>query len=150
MITAEDIINEKNKLIISVSPEATIIEALKVMVNNNIGSILVKESNQYIGIYTEREFVHDSIIEGFNPHSEIIRDHMVTRLVTAKADETIHELQDKFLGACLRHLLVKKGKKVIGLISAGDVTRADLVEHEKQLHSITWDYYENWKWGKKK
>ena len=41
------------------------------------------------------------------------------------------------------------GHGAIGLISAGDVTRADLHEHHKQLESVSWDYYENWKWKKK-
>lgn len=149
MKTAEDILNEKNRAIITIASDATVFDALKVMVENNIGSVLVKENEHYVGIYTEREFVHNSIQENFNPKTAMIRDFMVEDLITANYDETVHELQDILLGKCLRHVLIQKEGHMIGIISAGDVTRADLVEHESQIKSISWDYYENWKWKKK-
>ena len=149
MKTAEDILNEKSRDIISVSPDTTILEALNVMVKNNIGALLVVENGNYIGIYTEREFVHNSTKEYFNPRTAVIRDYMVEDLISAPYDYTVHELQDLLLGKCLRHILIVKEDQVIGIISAGDVTRADLVDHESQLKSLSWDYYENWKWKKK-
>ena len=149
MKTAEDILNEKNRDIISVSPDTTVLEALNVMVKNNIGALLVKEDGNFIGIYTEREFVHNSTKGFFNPRTAVIRDYMVEDLISAPYDYTVHELQDLLLGKCLRHILIVKEDHVIGIISAGDVTRADLVDHESQLKSVSWDYYENWKWKKK-
>jgi CBS domain-containing protein len=149
MKTAEDILKEKTREIISVSPDITILEALHQMVKNNIGALLVKEGDDYIGIYTEREFVHNSTKEHFNPSTAIIRDYMVEDLICAQYDETVPELQDLLLGKCLRHVLIVKDGKVIGIVSAGDVTKADLVDHESQLKSVSWEYYENWKWKKK-
>jgi predicted transcriptional regulator len=70
-------------------------------------------------------------------------------LICAQYDETVPELQDLLLGKCLRHVLIVKDGKVIGIVSAGDVTKADLVDHESQLKSVSWEYYENWKWKKK-
>ncbi len=149
MKTAEDIVNEKSRDIISVSPDLTVFEALQVMVRNNIGALLVKEGDEYVGIYSEREFVYNSSHEAFNPRTALIRDYMVKDLIHAAHDETVHGLQDMLLGECLRHVLIKKDDRVIGIVSAGDVTRADLVDHETQLKSVSWDYYENWKWKKK-
>jgi CBS domain-containing protein len=149
MKTAEDILNEKNRDIISVSPEITILEALYVMVENNIGALLVKDGEDYVGIYTEREFVHNSTKEFFNPRTAVIRDYMVEDLICAQYNDTVPELQDLLLGKCLRHILIVKDGKVIGIVSTGDVTRADLVDHESQLKSVSWEYYENWKWKKK-
>lgn len=149
MKTAEDIIKEKNRDIVTVSPDTMILEALKIMVKNNIGAVLVKKEDQYTGIYTEREFLHNSTNESFDRRFALIRDYMVQDLICARHDAAIHELQDLLLGKCLRHILIKKDNAVIGLVSAGDVTRADLVEHEAQLKSVSWDYYENWKWDKK-
>jgi len=150
MKTAEDIIKEKNRAIIYVTPDTSVLDALKVMVDNNIGCVLVKERDNYIGIYTEREFVYNTAKENLNPAATKIRNVMVTDLVSADASDTLHQLQDKLLGKCLRHLIVRKEDNVIGLVSAGDITRADLNEHENQLKSVSWDYYENWRWGKQK
>jgi len=59
-------------------------------------------------------------------------------------------LMDQFLGRHLRHLLIKKGGKFIGVLSIGDVMRATLSAKDnelKQLNAmVSWDYYENWKW----
>ena len=152
MKTAQDILNEKKRDIITVAPDKTVYEALKIMAANNIGSVVIaKEGSQdYIGIYTEREFVHNALKEGFDIHQVKISEVMVEDLICVNQDDTIHQLQDVLLGKCLRHLFVVKDSKVIGIISAGDVTRADLIEHEKKLMSVSWDYYEDWKWGKKK
>ena len=150
MKTAEHIVKEKNRAIIYVAPDAPVFDTLKVMVENNIGSVLIKEGENYIGIYTEREFVNNAAGENFNPGNTKISDVMVTDLVYADASDTLHQLQDKLLGKCLRHLLIQKEGNVIGLVSAGDITRADLNEHEKTLKSVSWNYYEDWRWGKQK
>ena len=150
MKTAEDILIEKDRPIISVNPDATVFEALKVMVDNGIGSVLVKEGEDYVGIYNEREFVHNTVHEKIDPNNEPVRNVMVADMICAPHDETVHQLQDILLGKCLRHVIITKNDQVIGIISAGDVTRADLVEHEAQLKSVSWEYYENWRWKKKR
>lgn len=149
MKTAEDILLEKNREIISASSDTTVLQVLRMMVLNDIGAVLIKKDDRYVGIYTEREFVHNSTRTGFNPSSAKISEYMVKDLICARHDATIHELQDLLLGKCLRHILIEKEGEVIGIVSAGDVTRADLVDHESQLKSVSWDYYENWKWKKK-
>jgi len=150
MKTAEDILKEKDRPIVSVKPETPVLEALKVMVDKDIGSVLVKEGDDYVGIYTEREFVYNTVHDKINPNTESIQKVMVTDLICAPHDETVHELQDLLLGKCLRHVMITKNGKVIGIVSAGDVTRADLNDHEAQLKSVSWDYYENWRWKKKR
>ena len=150
MKTAEDILKEKNRSIVSVNPDMTVLDALRAMVENKIGAVAVKEGDEYIGIYSERDLVRNSIQEGFDPAKEIVRNVMTKNLICASHDDTLHQLQDKLLGKRLRHLFITEGEKVIGIVSAGDVTRADLNEHEDQLKSVGWDYYENWRWSKKK
>ena len=150
MRTAVDVLLEKNRPIISVKPDTTIFKALKIMVKNKIGAILVKKNNNIIGIYTERDFLQDSIKKDFNPQTALIKDHMTTELLCADYNEPVYKLMDKVLGKYIRHLLVMKEGKYIGLLSAGDITRACLNEKTKEIESISWDYYENWRWKKRK
>lgn len=150
MITAEHILIEKDRSMITIESRATVMEAVRIMKKNNVGSIVVKDGDDIVGIYTERELLFNVTDPEFDLHKACLRDYMVEDLNYASSDATVHELQDNLLGKCLRYVLITKGEETIGLISAGDVTRADLVEHEKTLHSVSWAYYEDWKWRKKK
>ena len=154
MKTAEEILKEKKRIMISISPEKTIYEAIQTMNKNHIGAIVVKEKQQIVGIWTERDLMIDIIKKGFDPKVAKIRDYMCTDLVTADSQDSIPLLQDKFLGKRLRHLFIKKGGKIIGLLSAGDVTRASLAGTAEELTKLnavcSWEYYENWRWKQPK
>ena len=153
MKTAEDVLNEKGKEIFSVPKEATVFDALKVMNEKKIGAILVKDENEYVGIWTERDLMKNTIIENFDPKSAKMVDQMNTGLKFCEHNNTVYQLQDKFLGMRLRHLLIQKEGKFIGLLSAGDVMKTILNEKEKELEDLnaiaSWEYYENWRWDKK-
>jgi signal-transduction protein with cAMP-binding, CBS, and nucleotidyltransferase domain len=74
----------------------------------------------------------------------------VTGLKYASRNDSVYQLQDKFLGMRLRHLLIKKKRDCIGIISTGDVMRMLLNDMQEQLDEATtlasWQYYENWRW----
>jgi CBS domain-containing protein len=150
MITAEEMVKQKGREIISTPPDTTIHDALQVMLAHRIGAILVKEGNHFVGIWTERDLMANAVTPGFDPNTARIGDYMVTGLQSAPHDESALRLFDKFLGICLRHLLIEKDGKFIGLLSTGDVIKTCLVEKTlelKQLNSIVgWEYYENWRW----
>ena len=150
MKTAEEILNEKEQKLISISPDTTIQEAVNLMVENNIGAMLIKENDIITGIFTERDLLRLTAREDFDPKAASIRDHMTTNLLFANHDTALHQLQDTVLGKRCRHLLVVKDGEYIGLLSAGDLTRASLNEKSQELSSVSWDYYENWRWKKKK
>jgi CBS domain-containing protein len=150
MQTAEDIVGKKKNDIISVTPQTTISEALRTMVDHKIGAVLIIEEGEIVGIWTERDLMRNMLQEGFDPQNALIGDFMVREVKFAAHDDTVYDLMDKLLGLRLRHLPVEKENKFIGLLSIGDVLRASL--HEKsaeleKLHGIvSWAYYEEWRW----
>jgi CBS domain-containing protein len=148
MRTAEAIVKEKNRPMICVPPDVTVWEALKIMADNQIGAILIREGETIVGIYTERDLLMDMTGEEFDPKSARIVDYMRTDLPVAGYDEPIYQLQDKFLGRYRRYLLIVREGRTVGLLSAGDVTRASLDEASRELKSVSWEYYENWRWKK--
>ncbi len=154
MKTAEEMLNEKSRDMICVSTETTVHEALKVMVKNRIGAILIKKEDQIIGIWTERDHMCNALEEGFNAKSAMLGDLMTTELHCAPHDATVYLLLDIFLGKRFRHLFIEKDGKYIGLLSMGDVIRASLDAKAEELQAlnamVSWDYYEDWKWKKKK
>jgi CBS domain-containing protein len=150
MKTAEEILNEKEHELIFIGPEATILEAVSLMVERNIGAMLIQENDIITGIFTERDLLRITAREDFDPKTAKIKDHMTTNLLFANHDAPLYQLQDTVLGKRCRHLLVVKDGKYIGLLSAGDLTRASLNEKSQELSSVSWKYYEDWGWKKKR
>ncbi len=154
MKTAADLLKEKGHKIISVSQNAKVIDAIKIMNEHNIGAILTTDENDdYIGIWTERDLMHNVVEEDFDIKTSVMKDYMITKLITSPSSATIYDLMDKFLGKRFRHMLIEENGKIIGLLSIGDVIKADLNEKTKeleQLHAmVNWEYYDNWRWEKK-
>ena len=153
MKTAEEILNEKNRSIISVPSETLVIETIKVMVRSRIGAILVTEDGKIVGIWTERDLLEDTTKEKFDPRRMRIREVMTTKLISAPHTDPVYQLLDKFLGLRIRHLLIEKDGQYIGLLSWGDVIKAYLNIKQEELRKlnamVSWEYYENWRWEKK-
>jgi len=150
MQTAEHILGIKGEEIISVAADATICEALQVMVERKVGSTLVTENGRFVGIWTERDLMRNTLDPDFDPRTARIGDYMVTGLRFAPHTDTVYELMDKFLGLRLRHLLIRKGEEFIGLLSIGDVIKVCLQEKTREfeeLHAVvSWEYYEEWRY----
>ena len=153
MLTAGHILESKGGSIISVNIDATVADALHVMIENRIGAILIKDGDEIKGIWTERDLMRNVVTEGFYSKTTKIQEVMTTNLISSSVDDSIYQLMDKFLQRRLRHLLIEKEGKYIGILSSGDITRAQLMLKSKELDELNrmadWDYYENWKFSKK-
>jgi len=151
--TAEDIIAEKGNETVCVSKDQTLFEAIQLMNEKKIGAILVKEGDDLVGIWTERDYLRNSSDPDFNPKTVKVADYMSSPLHFAGHDANLTQLEEMFLGLYLRHIPVQKDGSFIGMVSIGDVLRANLLEKDdqiKQLNSLaSWQYYENWGWDRK-
>jgi len=154
MVTAENILEEKGGRMITVAPEATLQEAVQVMLNHNVGSVLVEEAGRVVGIWSERDLLRQTVQAGFHPNTARVRDYMVSPVPSVPHDASIFNLMDRFLGLRIRHLLVEKEGRPIGLLSAGDVMKATLEMKNRELKAlnamVSWDYYEDWRWKPRK
>ena len=152
--TAEDILNEKGSNILATSPDSTLAVAINLMTEQNIGAILIKDGDQYVGIWTERDLLKTLVAKNLDPQTARIGDHMQTNLISAEHSESIYSLIDKFLGLRLRHLMVQRDGRYIGLLSVGDVMRAALQHQTDELQRmrdiVSLKYYDRWCYNKKK
>jgi len=93
------------------------------------------------------------VTDGFYSKTSKIKDVMNTDLVSSPHTDSIYQLMDKCLGKRLRHLLIEKDGKYIGILSGGDINRAHLMKKTAELEELNkmanWDYYEDWKFSKK-
>ncbi len=152
MKTAEDIILDKKNATVSITKTQTLSEAIDLMNHSKIGAILVEEDGNIVGIWTERDYLRGSSDPTFDPKSAPVGQHMTSPLHFAKHDASLTELEEMFLGLYVRHIPVKKEDRFIGMVSIGDVLRANLLEKDRQIKELnsmaSWQYYENWGWDR--
>ena len=148
-ITARDILKEKGGHLVTINSDATVHQALTVMTQNKVGAIVVLEDEKIIGIWTERDLMFRVLEEGFDAKSARLKDDMSTNLISANVNEQAFQLYDKFLGRRIRHLLVEEDGEYIGILSVGDVMKANLQQASDELRElnemVSLEYYENWK-----
>jgi signal-transduction protein with cAMP-binding, CBS, and nucleotidyltransferase domain len=147
--TAKDILDEKGGHMVTISADATVYQALTLMTQNRVGSVVVTKDDRIIGIYTERDLMFHVLEEGFDAKTSRLKDHMSENLITAKVSDQAIQLYEKFLGRRIRHLLIEENGDYIGLLSVGDVMKATLQQKTEELeelnHMVSLEYYENWK-----
>ncbi len=147
--TARDILQEKGGQLVTISSEATVCQAVKIMTQNHVGSIVVVDEGRIVGIWTERDLTYRVVDNAFNPKTEQIGQSMTRALISANVNDQAFQLYDKFLGRRIRHLLIEDHGEYVGILSAGDVMRANLqqrTEEYKDLNEmVSLEYYQNWK-----
>ncbi len=152
-VTAEDIVKDIGEEPLCVAPDTTVFEAVNMMLKKDVHAVLIKIKDRYAGIWTERDLMKNTVLDGFDPHTTKVGDHMSSPLKTAPHTDNIFQLIDKLLGYRTRHLLITKDGQYIGLLYARDVIRVGFTERTKQLREldemVSLEFYENWKWKKK-
>jgi CBS domain-containing protein len=154
MKVAGDILQGKNAEMITAESHQNVLEVLQVMVEKNIGAILVREGDHIAGIWTEKDYIRNSLQAGFDLKTTRIGDVMTPILHKASYDTPIPKLQEMYLGLYTRYVMIEREGRFVGLLSIGDVLRANLLEKDQELKKlnqlVSWDYYEDWRWDAKK
>lgn len=154
MKTAEDIVMDNQREMIFIDGDKSVFEAVRLMLAHQIGALVVKKGGTAAGIFSERDLLRQCAQADFNITAACVSDCMSTPLPTTPHDTPLLKLKELFLGLYVRHIIIQKHNRLIGLLSIGDVLRASLLEQDKKLKElntmVSWEYYENWGWDRKK
>ncbi|NRF39582.1 CBS domain-containing protein [Pedobacter foliorum] len=113
-----------------VSPDTTVFEALELMFERNIGSLLVMDHEKFIGIFTERDYARKVILKGKSSKEIPISEIMTENPLTVSSDSTIEDCMWIMTNKYIRHLPVIDDGKLAGIISIGDVVKYVIEEQE--------------------
>ncbi|UCH29407.1 MAG: CBS domain-containing protein [Myxococcales bacterium] len=119
-----DILRKKGEHVHSVGPLATVIDAVNVMNDHHVGSVLVVEGGYPVGIFSERDVLVRVVAAHRDPRQTLVRDVMTTRLYTASPDDTLLDVMRLMTDRRCRHVPVMEGELLVGLVSIGDLTKA--------------------------
>jgi CBS domain-containing protein len=125
-----NILARKANLTFSISPETTVYEALELMVEKNVGALLVTENGKLSGIFTERDYARKVILKGKASKDTLISEIMTERPITVSPDSTIEDCMRLMTNKFIRHLPVVNGDELVGVVSIGDVVKF-IIEEQK-------------------
>lgn len=124
MTTVRQLLDEKGRNIWSIHPDATVFDAIAKMAENDIGSLVVMESEELVGIITERHYARNVVLKGKTSPATPVRDIMERHVVIAEPEQSVDECMAIMSEKRVRHLPVLAGNKPIGIVSIGDLVKS--------------------------
>jgi CBS domain-containing protein len=121
--SARTLLEHKGRDIWTISPEATVFEAIRCMAEKNIGALPVVESGRLVGILSERDYMSKVAIKGRSSKETAVRDIMVRDVVTVHPGQTVSECMSLVTERRVRHLPVVEDGALLGMVSIGDLVR---------------------------
>ncbi|HEY1008964.1 MAG: CBS domain-containing protein [Daejeonella sp.] len=131
MKTVKHILQNKSNAIHSVSPTTSVLDALQVMMDKNISALLVMESDQLKGIFTERDYARKIILKGKSSKETLIKEVMTANLETISLNSSIDQCMQIMTNKHIRHLPIVEDGMVGGMVSIGDLVKF-VIEDQKQ------------------
>ena len=128
----KDLLRSKNRKLITVSSEASIIDALKIMAESNIGCLIVLEGDNYVGMFTERDYARKIILEGRSSDTTTVNEIMISDIPILNSTDTIELCSKIMTEKTLRYLPVFENNQLINLISQSDIIKYT-IESQKSL-----------------
>jgi CBS domain-containing protein len=143
MKKVSDILVRKGSGTISVSPQTAVIEALELMAEKNIGSVLVMDGEQYIGLMTERDYSRKIILKGRSSQETFVCDIMTTDLPIVHPSDTIDHCMQLLSQKHIRYLPVFEHNKIAGIVSINDVVKEIILSQEETISNLKDYLYSN-------
>jgi CBS domain-containing protein len=128
-----DILSHKGARVTSVGPETTVLDALRIMADQNIGSIMVVDGKQYLGIMTERDYSRKVILKGKSSTDTPVTEIMSKDLPSVTPNDTVEYCMELMSDKNIRYLPVFEGEQLVGIVSINDLVRETIRTHEETI-----------------
>lgn len=129
MKTMKQLLEERPRAPVSVSPDDSVFSALELMAKHDIGAVLVMSGNQLVGIFTERDYARKIILLGKASKDTQVREIMTEKVLYALPHQTTDEAMALMTEKRVRHLpVLDPAQKVVGMVSIGDLVKETISE----------------------
>ena len=139
MANVTKILEQKGRNVIRIEGEATVLDAVQVMVEANVGAVLVtgRDPNDVRGIFTERDFLRRVAVRGLGESETAVQDVMTSPLVVITPETEVEEAMALMTDRRIRHIPVVDGDAVVGMVSIGDLVRLQSEQQSFQIRYLT-------------
>jgi CBS domain-containing protein len=136
MYTVRHLLQEKGNRVWTISPQATVYDALELMAEKNLGALVVTEGGEVVGIFTERDYARKVVLKGKTSKIATISELMTPDVLYIGPDDTMENCMALMTEHRTRHLPVLENGKLAGLVSIGDVVKAVISAHEFTIREL--------------
>ena len=130
------ILEEKGRELQVIAPEATVAEAVSTMCQARVGALLVMQSDTLVGIFSERDVMSRVVVVGLDPKRTRVGDVMTRNVVCVEIDVSPDEAMAIITDRRMRHLPVVDGRRVVGVVSIGDLVRWAIRDREQSIEQL--------------
>jgi len=136
MKLVQHLLDNKGRDIISILPDASVLDAIKLMADKGIGALVVIDGGDLKGIVTERDYARKVIIKGRASDSTPVADIMTADVITASSQLTVNECMEMMTAKKCRHLPVVDDGDLVGMISIGDLVQAIISDQQEEIEQL--------------
>lgn len=136
MKLVQHLLDSKGREIISITADASVLDAIKMMADRAVGSLLVMQGDELLGIVTERDYARKVIVKGRSSKSTEVGEIMTAKVCTATIEDTVNSCMTVMTERRIRHLPVVDDGTVIGMISIGDLVQAIISDQQEEIEHL--------------
>ncbi len=136
MTTVRQLLDGKSPEVHAVSPDAAVIDAIRLMAEKGVGAVLVMDGPRLVGILSERDYARKIVLRERSSRDTAVAEIMTAKLVTVTPGEEVERCLQLVTEHRIRHLPVVEGGSVLGVISIGDLVKAIIDAQQRELDHL--------------
>jgi CBS domain-containing protein len=134
--TINEILSHKGNNVWSVSPDATVFDAIQMMADKNVGALLVVQNEKLIGIISERDYTRKVILQGKSSKQTPVKEILSSHVVEVSPSHTVEECLRLMTDHRVRHLPVMDSGRIVGVVSIGDLVNWIITAQSTTIHQL--------------
>lgn len=136
MITVRHLLDRKGRALFRIEPEDPVLEAIRMMADRHIGALLVMRGSELAGIVSERDYARKVVLLGRSSAETPVSQIMTSPVITVSLDNSVQDCMRLVTERRIRHLPVIDGRRVVGMISIGDLVKAVIEEQQQTIEQL--------------
>ena len=136
MTTVRQLLDQKGLRIWSIRPDTTVFDAVAEMAEKDIGSLVVMDGEELVGIITERHYARNVVLNGNTSPATLVRDIMERHVIIARPEQSVEHCMALISEKRVRHLPVLEGEKPIGMVSIGDLVKSMVADQKFMVDQL--------------
>ena len=130
------LLDAKGRNVLSIPPDASVLDAVRLMAEQGVGALVVLDGNALAGIVTERDYARKVILKGRSSRTTAVRDIMTAEVVTTSSEVTVEQCMNTVTEQRIRHLPVVDDGSLVGIISIGDLVKAVIADQQEAIEHL--------------
>ena len=128
--------DKKHKEVISIAPNRPVFDALVILAEYKIGALAVIENGKLVGIFSERDYAREVVLQGRSSKTTQIHEVMTDKVITGKPDDLVDKTMNLMSEKRIRHLPVLDGEQMVGMLSMGDLVKETIAYQQRLITEL--------------